>query len=255
MLKKIFGSKTSKPAYPAVPPGERVYAVGDIHGCIAELDELLRLIDADDAARPAAATTIVFLGDYVDRGPSSATVLSRLVEVRRDRPNTRFLMGNHEELFMDALAGEHKPLRLFTRVGGRETILSYGMSTDEYDRADYDVLLERMVALVPPSHRTFMASLEDMVIAGDYAFVHAGVHPDSPLDEQRPRDLRWIREPFLAHRKPLEKMIVHGHTIVEEAEATPVRFPIDTGAYLTGVLTALGLEGGDQWLVQTPGRG
>lgn len=253
MLKKIFAK--SKAAGPSVPPGERIYAVGDVHGCIDELDALLALIDADDAARPAAETTIVFLGDFVDRGPASAQVLDRLIEVRERRPGSRFLIGNHEELFVAALAGEDRPLRLFTRVGGRETVLSYGMSTGEYDQSDYDALLVRMQAMVPASHRQFLESLEDMVVKGDYAFVHAGIHPDTPLEEQRSRDLRWIREPFLSHRKPLEKVIVHGHTIVEVAAPTGVRFPIDTGAYLTGVLTALVLEGDRHWLLQTPANG
>ncbi|MDP1026675.1 metallophosphoesterase family protein [Sphingomonas sp. KR1UV-12] len=254
MLKKIFAAR-SKTTGPSVPPGERVYAVGDIHGCVVELDDLLGQIERDDAARGPADTTIVFLGDFVDRGPSSAQVIDRLLALRQRRPNTRFLIGNHEELFIDALAGEDKPLRLFTRVGGRETVLSYGMTPTAYDEADYDVLLAEMQARVPATHRVFLESLENMVVKGDYAFVHAGIHPDTALEDQRPRDLRWIREPFLSHRKPLEKLIVHGHTIVETATPGPVRFPIDTGAYLTGVLTALGLEGDRHWLLQTAPRG
>ena len=249
MLKKIFSRASA--GGPSIPPRERVYAIGDIHGCRAELNALLSLIEADDAARPAAATTLVFLGDFVDRGPHSAQVIDRLIALKEARPTARFLMGNHEELFAAALAGEDKPLRLFTRVGGRETVLSYGMTAEDYDAADYDVLVERMQQMVPTAHRAFLASLEDMVVIGDYAFVHAGIDPDVPLAEQRQRQLRWMREPFLSHRKPLEKMIVHGHTIVAEAAPTPCRFPIDTGAYQTGVLTALGLEDDRHWLVQT----
>ncbi len=251
MLKKIFRAKSPKAVFPSVPAGQRVYAIGDIHGCDRELDALIAMIEADDAARGPMTTTLVFLGDYVDRGPASAAVLWRLIRLKLDRPDTRFLIGNHEEMFIEALAGEPKPLRLFTRVGGRETILSYGMSTQDYDLADYDALLETMLTLVPAAHREFLAALEEMVVIGDYAFVHAGVNPEMPLDEQRPRELRWMREPFLSHRKPLEKIIVHGHTIVDTAAPNGVRFPIDTGAYLTGILTAVGLENGDHWLLQT----
>jgi serine/threonine protein phosphatase 1 len=154
-------------------------------------------------------------------------------------------------VFLGALEGEPKALRLFCRIGGRETVLSYGMDASEYERLDYEELVHRLDQLVPPAHRSFFDRFEDVIEIGDYAFVHAGVRPDMPLLQQRTGDLRWIRDPFLDHRTRLEKMIVHGHTITEGIETRPHRIGIDTGAYTTGRLTALGLERDQRWTLQT----
>ncbi|MEG3165067.1 metallophosphoesterase family protein [Sphingomonas sp. PB2P19] len=252
MISKLFSSRR-RPAelVPAIPAGQRVYAVGDIHGCADMLDDLLGQIEADDAARDPAETTIIFLGDLVDRGPASAAVIDRLIALADARPRVRFLLGNHEEIFLGALDGESKALRLFCRIGGRETLLSYGMDAVEYERLDYDELVARMGELVPAAHRAFFERFEDMIVIGDYAFVHAGVRPDTALEAQRGSDLRWIRDPFLDHRTPLEKMVVHGHTITEKIETRPHRIGIDTGAYTTGRLTALALEGAQLWHLET----
>ena len=131
----------------------------------------------------AAETTLIFLGDIVDRGPASAAVIDRLrglAHARPDRPDVRFLLGNHEEIFLGALDGEPKALRLFCRIGGRETVLSYGMEAAEYERLDYEELVKRLEILVPDEHRDFLRKFEDMIVIGDYAFVHAGVRPDTP---------------------------------------------------------------------------
>lgn len=252
MIKKLFGARRAPQEQPAsIPIGQRVYAIGDVHGRLDLLDELLGRIDADDAGKPPAETSLIFLGDIVDRGPGSAGVVERLRQRAERQPGMRFLMGNHEEMFLAALDGDKATLRLFCRVGGRETILSYGMTAEEYDRLDYDELAVRMAELVPAAHRDFLSGFEAMIVVGDYAFVHAGVRPDTPLADQRTKDLRWIRSPFLDHRGRLEKIIVHGHTALEEVEYLPHRIGIDTGAYTTGRLTALGLEAGDRWCLQT----
>lgn len=252
MISKLFPSRRrAAETAPAIPEGQRVYAIGDIHGCADLLDELLGRIEADDAERGAAETSIVLLGDLVDRGPDSARVIDRLIALVDVRPGTRFLLGNHEEIFLGALDGEPKALRLFCRIGGRETVLSYGMAAAEYERLDYEELVNRLGQIVPPAHRAFFERFEDMIVIGDYAFVHAGVRPDTPLDQQRGGDLRWIRDPFLDHRSRLGKMIVHGHTITGAVETRPHRIGIDTGAYTTGRLTALGLEGDRRWELQT----
>ncbi len=254
MISKLFKSRSNaKTSLATIPEGQRVYAVGDIHGCADLLDALIALIDADDAARGPAQTTLIFLGDIVDRGPGSAAVVERLRELAATRESVRFLLGNHEEIFLGALDGEPKALRLFCRIGGRETILSYGMEASEYERLDYEELVHRLADLVPAEHRSFIDGFEDMVVIGDYAFVHAGVRPDMPLDRQRTADLRWIRDPFLDHRTKLEKTIVHGHTMSEEIEQRGHRIGIDTGAYASGRLTALGLEGTEIWNLQTNG--
>ncbi|HVF95456.1 MAG TPA: metallophosphoesterase family protein [Sphingomonas sp.] len=247
MLRKFLKSR-AKPGY-SIPDGERVYAIGDLHGCDDLLAKLLDLIAADDAERGPAQTTMVFLGDLVDRGPASAQVVERLRLLAQERPHTRFLKGNHEEIFLGAVEGEPKALRLFCRIGGRETVLSYGLAAERYDRLDYEEFAAELKQLVPRAHAEFLDSFEDMIVIGDYLFVHAGIRPDVELDEQRPRDLRWIRDPFLDHDKPLAKMVVHGHTISPEIDLRPHRIGVDTGAYSSGQLSALGLEGTANWTI------
>lgn len=251
MLAKLLKSRRSPVARPAMPPGRRVYAIGDIHGCADELDRLLAMIEADEAGRGEATTTLIFIGDLVDRGPASARVIERLCALVAERADVRVLAGNHEEIFARSLQGDPKALRLFCRIGGRETALSYGIDEAEYDRLDHDELAAALDRQVPAAHRTFLARLENMIEFGDYVFVHAGVHPGAALDQQDPADLRWIREPFLNHGRPLAKMVVHGHTIAEDLEVLPHRIGIDTGAYATGRLTAIGLEGEEMWRLQT----
>lgn len=251
MLAKLLKTVARvEPARDSLPDGQRVYAVGDIHGRLDLLDRLLARIDADDVAREPAETTLIFLGDLVDRGPDSAGVVDRLAALAESGRHARFLAGNHEEIFLETLAGDAKALRLFCRIGGRETALSYGIGEAEYDALDYDALAAELDRLVPDRHRRFLAGFEDMIDMGDYLFVHAGVRPGRPLDQQRTADLRWIRDTFLDHRGRLEKRVVHGHTISHDVEFRPHRIGIDTGAFATGRLTALGLEGSDQWVIE-----
>lgn len=250
MLAKFLKSRRSPVARPAIPAGRRVYAIGDVHGCADELDRLLAMIDADDAGRGATRTTLIFIGDLVDRGPASAQVVERCRLLTNGR-DVRFLAGNHEEILARALDGDAKALRLFCRIGGRETALSYGISASEYEGLDYEQLAAALDRQVPEAHRSFLDRLENMIEVGDYVFVHAGVHPGVPLDEQSPTDLRWIRSPFLEHGRPLAKMVVHGHTIADDLDVQPHRIGIDTGAYDTGRLTAIGLEGDEMWSLQT----
>ena len=195
-------------------------------------------------------TMLVFLGDLVDRGPNSAGTVERVRQLAIRRPRIRLLMGNHEEIFLRSIAGDEKALKLFTRIGGRETMLSYGVDPSAYDRMDYDDLALALKTVVPQSHVDFLTGFEDMIFAGDYAFVHAGVRPDVPLGEQHVRDLRWIRDPFIDFGRSLEKVVVHGHTIASQPEFRRHRIGIDTGAYDTGRLTALGLGGTDRWTIE-----
>lgn len=208
------------------------------------------MIAQDEAQRGAAETTIVILGDVVDRGPASAQVVERLLALKAEAPRTRFLKGNHEEVFLHALDGDEQALRMFCRIGGRETIMSYGVDAREYERLDYTELAERLLAVVPEAHRAFLDAFEDVVTIGDYAFVHAGIRPNVALSLQKTADLRWIRGAFLDHAGRHEKMIVHGHTITPEVERRPGRIGIDTGAYAGGPLSALGIEGDTTWVLQ-----
>ena len=233
-----------------IPDGQRVYAIGDVHGCAEQLQRLLLAITEDDDARGPADTMVILLGDLVDRGPASAQVIEQLIALRTRAPNARFILGNHEEVFLHALDGDEKALRMFCRIGGRETIMSYGLSGPDYERLDYAELAEQLQRIVPSDHVAFLRSFEDVITVGDYAFVHAGIRPNVSLSEQKTSDLRWIRGSFLDFAGKHEKMIVHGHTIAPEVERTAGRIGIDTGAYAGGPLTALGLEGADRWALQ-----
>jgi len=229
----------------AVPPGERVYAVGDIHGRLDLFEQLIAGIDADDAARGPATTTVVLLGDLVDRGPDSAGVIEAAREWGRRR-SVRVLAGNHEEMFLDSFE-RTETLRHFLRYGGKETLLSYPIDAKAYRDMSLEQLQQAMRAAVPVAHREFMANAEDSIRIGDYLFVHAGIRPGVPLEQQRLSDLRWIRDRFIDHEGDHGFIVVHGHTITDDVEEMPNRIGIDTGAFMSGRLTALGLEGEARW--------
>jgi serine/threonine protein phosphatase 1 len=235
-----------------VPDGMRIYAIGDIHGRNDLLHSLLEKIEADDATRGPADTHIIFLGDLMDRGSDSAGVIDTAIALRDSGRNVRFLMGNHEEVFVSACRkNDTKVTRFFLRIGGEATVLSYPIPRSEYITLDMEQLSERLTTLVPQAHLEFIDSFEDQIVIGDYAFVHAGIRPGVPLSEQKPSDLRWIREDFVDQRGDLEKVIVYGHTIYDEVEERGSRIGIDTGAYASDKLTTLALEGGDRWYLQT----
>jgi serine/threonine protein phosphatase 1 len=237
-----FFARTAEAVPPAsVPEGQRVYAVGDVHGRLDLLDALLDAIAADDARSAPAETTIVLLGDLVDRGQDSAGVIAR-ARALKERGDTRILGGNHEEMFLRSFE-DLKTFRHFIRHGGRETVLSYGIDERVFAEANLEEAQQLMRDAVPQDDIDFLESFEDMVTIGDYLFVHAGIDPRVPLAEQNKRDLRWIREPFLSHSAPHELVVVHGHTITDEPEDCGNRIGIDTGAFMSGRLTALRLEG------------
>jgi serine/threonine protein phosphatase 1 len=251
VLKLLRRAIEPAPPTASVPGGVRVYAIGDIHGRLDLLDDLLVRIDADDRARGDADTQLIFLGDLVDRGPDSAGVVQRALDIRQSGRNVRFLMGNHEEVFLKALGGSIEALRFFVKIGGRATILSYGFETAEYDQLEYDQLLPELAARVPAEHVALLRSFEDRIRIGDYVFVHAGIRPRVAIEEQSGGDLRWIRSEFLDFRGDHGAVVVHGHTITDEVEERPNRIGIDTGAFASGRLTALGLEGGERWYLST----
>ena len=229
---------------PSVPEGTRYYVVGDIHGCFDLFDSLVAAIEEDDARAGSAETTAVLLGDLVDRGPDSAGVVRRAREWSMQRA-VRILAGNHEEMFLQSFE-DIDVLRHFLKYGGRETLLSYGVSRKEYNRWEIEELFERLPGIVPADERAFIESFEEKIIVGDYVFVHAGIDPRRPLDDQRRKDMLWIRERFLRHEGPLSHVVVHGHTIFDAVEHCGNRIGIDTGAYASGRLTALVLEGETQ---------
>jgi serine/threonine protein phosphatase 1 len=233
----------------APPGGARagsrpLYAIGDVHGCYDLLRAILAEIGRDLAERPDSdVPLLVFCGDYVDRGPESAKVLTALAWLTRSAAvETRLLEGNHEAVLRMFLADptEHERWLAF---GGRQTLESYGLEVPEV--VDEEVLIALRDALLdamPVSHEQLLGRLEPYVRVGDYAFVHAGVAPGVALERQNREDLLWIRDEFLDHPRPSPHVVVHGHTWADEHPTLlPHRIGIDTGAYETGVLTALRL--------------
>lgn len=247
-IRQFFGMEP-KVRGPAVPPGQRVYAVGDIHGRLDLFDAMIAAIERDDAGSSPAATTVVLLGDLVDRGPDSAAVLARASEWQRRR-SVRILCGNHEEMFL-ASFDNREVLRHFLQFGGRETLASYGIEAQPRKKQEFDELQALMRQRVPEEDLAFMRSFENFVEIGGYAFVHAGILPEIGLDKQSQEDLRWIREPFLSFAEPHSHVVVHGHTVNQEVELRDNRIGIDTGAFSSGCLTALVLEGTGRRLIQT----
>ena len=242
---EFFRSKKTEQELPhieaSVPEGERVYAIGDIHGRSDLLISLIEAIEIDNRDHGDARTTIILLGDLIDRGPDSVNVLSLAREWQKFR-DVRILAGNHEEMFLRSFE-DPELLRHFLRHGGKETLLSYGVDRRLFLRSSLAEIIEIMENTVPQSDRDFIAGFENIITIGDYVFVHAGIQPGLPLSEQSETKLRWIREPFLSHPHPHEGVIIHGHTITDAPEDQGNRIGIDTGAYSSGRLTTLVLEG------------
>src|SRR5450631_642188 len=237
---KLHRTKASE-TRPVVPDGLRIYAVGDVHGRADLLKKLFARIDADLQEHPIAETIHVFLGDYIDRGKDSAAVLDLLIE-RASIHQMTFLKGNHE-LYLTEFLENPRILGAWAHYGALPTLASYGLTpTINANPAQQAELATRLGEAMPKSHGQFLASLKPSFICGDFFFVHAGVRPGTLLTHQSEDDLLWIRDDFLLHEEPFEKIIVHGHTPVREPDVRKNRINIDTGAYATGRLTCLKLE-------------
>lgn len=245
------GSRTMRGIIPA---GTRVYAIGDIHGCLGLLLQLLEVIRTHDGLLPPVATRqLVFLGDYVDRGPASRGVIDRLLTGLPEGFDGVFLKGNHEAMMIDSLDDSDCAYHWFMN-GGRNTVESYGIRCQTVDGVyDYPLLMRRLRATIEGGpHEAFLRDLRINHRVGDYYFVHAGIHPDRTLDQQREEDQLWIRDRFLYAPDDFGAIVVHGHTPVYEAEIEHNRIGIDTGAVYGGALTAVCLEDARQELLSVP---
>ncbi|MCI4678738.1 serine/threonine protein phosphatase [Rhodoblastus acidophilus] len=244
----ILKFRRNQPAVtPRIPPGLRVYAIGDIHGRADLLEAAAGKIARD--SRDAPRTLTIFLGDYIDRGRDSAAVLERLS--KRDFP-TDFvaLRGNHEQTMLDAL-DDPRIFEFWRRYGAVETLASYGVDVADVMRgAGFVEARDELRRKAPPEHIAFLKALPLSHEIGDYFFCHAGVKPGRPLSAQEPRDLMFIRREFLDSAEWRSKVIVHGHTPVEAPEFRANRINLDTGAYATNRLTCLALEEDRQWILE-----
>jgi serine/threonine protein phosphatase 1 len=242
---RFFTASRKRERRPAALPRDlRVYAIGDVHGRADLLTALHAKIEADASRAPQPRKHVIYLGDYIDRGPSSREVVEMLLSRPLAGVSATHLLGNHEAMllqFLDDVACGPEWLAF----GGLETLLSYAVSiagTGRYEErlpAAQQSLRQRL----PEAHRRFLAGLPRSIVLGDYMFVHAGVRPGVTLERQSDTDLIWIRREFLESTVFHGKVIVHGHSFRTEPEILPNRIGIDTGAYATGRLTCLVLEG------------
>ncbi|RAN35961.1 metallophosphoesterase family protein [Hyphomonas pacifica] len=245
------------------PAGECLYAIGDIHGRRDLLEKLVEQIRKDSQSLPGGTKrTIVFLGDYIDRGLQSRDVIDFLISDQLSDFETVFLMGNHEEALLrfldDASFGKQ-----WVRYGGGETLYSYGFQPPNTRASlrSHDAMAEAQKAWemvwtqfrerLPQEHLEFYRSLKPYHIAGDYLFVHAGMRPDTPIEEQTVRDLLWIRDEFLDDSREFDHVVVHGHTPAEDVHHDNRRIGLDTGAFISGRLSAAKLFGEDVSFLET----
>jgi serine/threonine protein phosphatase 1 len=234
----LWGAKVS---YPPGPEGRTIYAIGDIHGRLDLLEQVHREIDADKSQFASTRVTEVYLGDYIDRGPDSAGVVSCLIE-RERRTEAIFVRGNHEQIMLDFVEGKDC-LEGWRTFGGVPTLLSYRVEPDLFSRdtPEQDVR-DALIARLPADHQQFYATTARYCDAKPYLFVHAGIRPSVRLEVQTLTDLLTIRAEFLDFRGDFGRVVVHGHTPVEKPDLRPNRINIDTGAFATHQLTCLRID-------------
>jgi serine/threonine protein phosphatase 1 len=224
-----------------VPDDVRIYAVGDVHGRVDLLDQVLARVAADIAVHPVPSPIHVFIGDYIDRGPASREVLDRLIAYGRSH-ETIFLKGNHE-VYLTKFLEYPAILEEWRNYGALETLMSYGLTpSHSAPPGEWARLATQLDVALPEDHRVFLNSLPTSYNCGDFFFVHAGIRPGTPLSQQREEDLLWIRDEFLVSDDDFGKVVVHGHTPAAKPEVRANRINIDTGAYVTGRLTCLVIE-------------
>lgn len=257
MISKLFPSR-DKVSAARLPPGRRLYVIGDIHGTHGLLNDILARIEDDLTARPPQGTAgLVFLGDYIDRGPGSAAVMAQLAEFHPDAFDLTFLKGNHEDMalrfFDDPVANWPR----WANCGGRETLISYRVEPPGVDAGEKALqsVASQLAKAMPGRVLAWLKALRLTHQEGGYLFVHAGVRPDVELDAQAEQDLLWIRGDFLNHKKSFGPTIVHGHTPRPEPVVKANRIGIDTMAFSTGILTCLVLEGDQRAVLQSYKKG
>jgi len=257
IFRKLFGfggpaSRDFSADLPAVPKGTRVYAVGDIHGSLELLREMHELIEQDSRVLQPERLVLIYLGDYVDLGEKTRETLDYLIDEPLKGFERIYLRGNHEEFLLNFLE-DASLAPMWLPNGGDTTLLSYGVGLGDAANAEerYRDMQTRLGEAIPERHLEFVRSLETYHVEGDYLFVHAGVRPGVPLESQTGQDLLWIRDEFMTSDENHEYCVVHGHTIVPEADFRANRISVDTGAYYSGMLSCAVLEDDDRRIIHT----
>ena len=237
-LRHVFSKRSAA----RIADGVRIYAIGDVHGCNSILQHLLASIDEHLTRFPSRRPILVFLGDYVDRGSGSRQTIDQLISLRQHK-EVVLLKGNHESYLL-AFLKQPAILAKWIQFGGLDTLRSYGLTPgNPFDPKEQESLAAALhLALDKIGHLQFLDQLQTSFVCEDFFFVHAGVRPGVPLDQQSEDDLLWIREDFLHYGGDFGKIVVHGHTPAPEPEVCSNRINIDTGAYATGRLTCLVIE-------------
>jgi serine/threonine protein phosphatase 1 len=256
IFQRLMGPPERAPPARA-PEGVTLYVIGDVHGRVDLLYPLLRKVAFNAARLPAEEQReLIFLGDYVDRGPDSRGVIGLVLSTiaEQDFWAVTALKGNHEAALMEFL-NEPATWPMWAQFGARETLSSYGVDPPDWNggEAEWARASRELGLLMPASHKEFLQGLPLAVERGDYMFAHAGVRPGIPLHQQTEQDLLWIRDDFLRSERRLDKVIVHGHTPAEDPYLGEHRIGLDTGAYATNVLTAIRLKGPTRMLIQVRG--
>jgi len=254
LIQRLRGRPEPPPVTPFLAEGERIYCVGDIHGRLDLLRQLHERI-RQDAAGYGGRCRLLYLGDYIDRGMQSREVVELLLQPPPIEAECIFLRGNHEQTLLDFL-DDSAVGPGWLAFGGQETLFSYGVAVARLptSRDDFEALRHGLAAALPETHREFLLDTRRCYEAGSYFFVHAGIRPGVPIVNQDLDDFLWIRSAFIDSRRNHGRIVVHGHTVEDRPALLPNRIGIDTGAYASGVLTALVLEGTQQRLLMTGGR-
>jgi serine/threonine protein phosphatase 1 len=236
---------------PSTAPGERVYAVGDLHGRLDLLQRLLKQLELDAQDREPAITTLLFLGDVIDRGDQSCQLIELIRRSQANGEGVLLLCGNHEELLLASADGNAMAQRIWLDNGGAATLRSFGIDCELFEASAAEERSRMIHRHVGQKVLDWLGSLPLFYRTGDYYFCHAGVRPGVPLEAQQREDLLWIRDVFLGSRAWHGAVVVHGHSEADAVEEVHNRINVDTGAYRTDILTAIGLEGTNRWFIST----
>lgn len=234
--------------------GKRVYAIGDVHGCLDLLQDILFKIQTHSNISPDRDTHIILLGDLIDRGPQSCQVVEYFLNTPPTFGTFHFIKGNHEEVLIRIFGGDGTPLNMWLAHGGWQTIKSYGGTPRDFRDLSATDSINLLRELIPSAHIDFFRSFEDGIEFGDYFFTHAGIRPGVALADQTGRDLRWIREGFLDNDSDFGSVIVHGHTISDDVTIKANRVGVDTGAYASGTLSAFWIDESETGVLDTQGE-